>query len=65
MIYTYSDSLAGLQSNTFDTLSETIAHIEGFDAKGESGGTVYQDGEAILAYHSTESSISWIGLDCL
>lgn len=58
--FTYLDSEAGAQKETFNTLSEITAHIESFNYTQDSCGTVFQDGEAIIEYQSTENGIVWI-----
>lgn len=61
--YTYSDSVAGMQRESFNSLSQLIAHIESFKYIEDSDGVVFQDGEAILEYSSIESGIIWQATD--
>lgn len=58
-IYTYSDSEAGMQRESFNSFSEIIAHIESFDYTQDSDGVVFQDGKAIIEYSSIESGLIW------
>lgn len=57
--YTYSDSEAGMQRETFNSLSEIIAHIESFTYTQDSDGVVFQDGKSIIKYLSTENGLIW------
>lgn len=59
MNYTYYDSEAGQQSQTFDKLSAIIKHIEDFGYNGDSSGTIFQDGEPIIEYDSSETGLTW------
>jgi len=59
MKYTYSDSEAGMQRESFNSLPEIIAHIESFPYKGDSDGIVFQDGAAIIEYSSRACGLSW------
>jgi hypothetical protein len=57
--FTYSDSVAGMQSCTFNRLSEVISHIEDFGHNGDSDGVVFQDGVPILMYISFMDGLTW------
>ena len=60
--FSYSDSVAGMQSETFNTLSEIVSYIEKFGYNGDSEGIIYQDDEEILMYTSREDGITWSSL---
>lgn len=57
--YTYSDSVAGAQKETFNSLSEIANHIESFGWYGDSTGIIYQSGVEVIKYISTESELIW------
>lgn len=57
--FTYSDSEAGMQNETFTILSSIVKHIEDFVYNGDSDGIVFQNEEPILSYSSKESGIQW------
>lgn len=57
--FTYSDSEAGMQSETFKSLSSIVKYIEDFGWNGDSDGIVFQNEEPILSYSSKESGIQW------
>lgn len=60
LIFTYSDSEAGLQNVKFSHLSELINYIENFKHTGEpSIGCILQNEEIILEYHSYTDGITW------
>ena len=60
-IYTYSDSVAGFQSERFNKLSEIVKYIEDFDHEGEetSVGIIYENENPILMYVSSPDSFNW------
>ena len=57
--FTYSDSEAGMQNETFTSLSSIVKYIEDFGYNGDSDGIVFQNEEPILLYSSKESGILW------
>ena len=60
--FTYSDSVAGMQSVKFNKLSELIKYIEDFGHTGEesSSGIIYDNGDPILMYNSSlEDGLFW------
>ena len=57
--FTYSDSEAGMQNETFTSLSSIVKYIEDFGYNGDSDGIVFQNEEPILSYSSKESGILW------
>ena len=57
--YTYSDSVAGLQSEEFEKLSDIIKYLEDFGWYGDSEGIIFQNNENILEYESRENGITW------
>ena len=59
--FTYSDSIAGMQVEKFEKLSEIIKYIEDFEHVGEesSTGIIYCNDEPILMYNSSPDSLSW------
>lgn len=60
--FSYSDSVAGMQSETFNNLSEIVSYIEKFGYNGDSEGIIYQNDEQILMYISREDGIIWSSL---
>jgi hypothetical protein len=63
MTYTYSDSEVGMQRESFNSLSQIVAHIESFNYTQDSDGVVFQDGKAIIEYSSIESGLIWKSTD--
>ena len=57
--FTYSDSEAGMQSESFKSLSSIVKYIEDFGWNGDSEGIVYENETPILSYSSKESGIQW------
>lgn len=57
--YTYTDSEAGLQSVSFEKLSELIAFIEDFGYYGDSDGVVSFGEDEILAYESRQDGLTF------
>ena len=57
--FTYSDSEAGMQSETFKSLSSIVKYIEDFGWNGDSEGIIYENEIPILSYSSKESGIQW------
>lgn len=59
--FTYSDSVAGMQTETFSNLSEIIKYLEDFGHEGEetSYGIIFQNDEPILEYVSTQEGLEW------
>lgn len=59
--FTYSDSVAGMQVEKFDKLSEIIKYIEDFGHVGEesSTGVIYENDDPILMYNSSPDGLSW------
>ncbi len=60
--FTYSDSVAGMQSETFTLLSEIVKYIESFGWNGDSEGVIFQNDEPILEYVSREDSLVWANI---
>jgi ATP-dependent RNA circularization protein (DNA/RNA ligase family) len=62
-VFTYADSLAGSQSEKFNSLSAIIKHIENFGWNGDSEGVIFKDipdgKEALIKYISRETGLSW------
>jgi hypothetical protein len=61
--YTYSDSEAGMQHESFSSLSGITNHIESFEYTQDSDGVIFQDGKSIIEYSSIESGIIWKATD--
>jgi hypothetical protein len=57
--FNYSDSLAGAQDITFDTLEEAKEYIENFEAEGDSIGVIYEQGNPTLEYRNEGGRITW------
>ena len=57
--FTYSDSEAGMQSETFKSLSSIVKYIEDFGCNGDSEGIIYENEIPILSYSSKESGLQW------
>ena len=57
--FTYSDSKAGMQSESFKSLSSIVKYIEDFGWNGDSEGIIYENEIPILSYSSKESGIQW------
>lgn len=57
--YTYTDSLAGMQTLKAEKLSTVIQHIEDFGWHGDSQGYVLQNGKPILEYLSLKDKLQW------
>lgn len=57
--FTYSDSVAGMQSETFSNLNEIVKYIEDFGYNGDSDGIILQNDEPILCYISREKGLLW------
>lgn len=57
--FTYSDSEAGMQSESFKSLSSIVKYIEDFGWNGDSEGIIYENEIPILSYSSKESGIQW------
>lgn len=57
--FSYTDSEAGKQNETFETLGEIVKYIEDFGYNGDSEGTIFQNDEPILEYVSRENGIYW------
>lgn len=57
--FTYSDSEAGMQSETFKSLSSIVKYIEDFGWNGDSEGIIYENEIPILSYSSKESGLQW------
>lgn len=60
-IFTYSDSVAGMQNEEFTKLSEIIKYIEDFGHTGEesSTGIIYDNDKPILMYNSSFYGLFW------
>ena len=61
--FTYSDSEAGMQSESFKSLSSIVKYIEDFGWNGDSEGIIYENEIPILSYSSKESGIQWVKYD--
>ncbi len=59
MNYSYYDSEAGKQNETFPKLSELLKYIEDFEPKGNSEGTIYEDENPILEYVSENNNLTF------
>jgi hypothetical protein len=59
--FTYSDSVAGMQNETFAKLSEIIKYIEDFGHEGDetSYGVIFQNDEPVLEYESNQDGLTW------
>lgn len=57
--FTYSDSEAGMQSETFKSLSSIVKYIEDFGWNGDSEGIIYENEIPILSYSSKEPGLQW------
>lgn len=59
--FTYSDSVAGMQTEEFTKLSEIIKYIEDFGHTGEESsiGIIYDNDEPILMYNSSLEGLFW------
>ena len=59
--FNYSDSVAGMQTETFSKLSEIIKYIEDFGHEGEetSYGVIFQNDEPVLEYESSQDGLIW------
>ena len=57
--FTYSDSEAGMQSESFKSLSSIVKYIEDFGWNGDSEGIIYENEIPILSYSSKESGLQW------
>ena len=59
--FTYSDSVAGSQTESFDKLSEITKYIEDFEHEGDeaSVGIIYEDNNPILMYVSLPDNFNW------
>lgn len=61
--FSYIDSIAGKQNETFGKLSEIVKYIEDFGFHGDfeqSTGVVYKNDNPILSYVSNKDSFEWI-----
>ena len=59
LIFTYTDSEAGKQTEQFAKLSEIISYLENFNPNGDSEGVVYQNNEPIFEYKSENNLLSY------
>lgn len=57
--FTYSDSVAGVQHESFKSLSEIIKYIEEFGYYGDSEGVVFESDKPVLEYVNRENGITW------
>lgn len=58
-VFTYSDSVAGKQTQKFSSLKEIKEYIENFGWHGDSEGTVFKNGTPICEYMSREDDLHW------
>jgi len=65
-MYTYLDSIAGLQTKKFEKLSEIIKYIEDFGhhSEKESSGCVYFNETPIIMYTSSGNGVFWDRFEC-
>lgn len=62
-MFTYIDSIAGIQHEKFNSVKELIDHIESFKYIEESDGIIYKNNIPFVMYVSRENVISLIKYD--
>lgn len=60
-IYTYQDSVNGMQSDKFICLSNLIRHLENINYGADSEGVIYKNGKEILTYEMEDNFLTFYG----